>query len=62
MGRFYIGKETINQGNAVIAVRDDSSNILWSWHIWVTSSDWSTPQMASSEMRKVKISGSHLVI
>lgn len=46
---FYIGKETINQGNAVIAVRDDSSNILWSWHIWVTSSDWSTPQMASSE-------------
>jgi len=26
---------TLNNGNAVIAVKDASNNILWSWHIWV---------------------------
>lgn len=25
----------LHEGNAVIAARDVSSNILWSWHIWV---------------------------
>ena len=25
------------EGNALIAAKDDSGNILWSWHIWVTS-------------------------
>ncbi len=41
---FQIDKEAINQGNAVVAVRadDSSKTILWSWHIWVTESDWST--------------------
>ena len=24
------------RGNAVIAVYDDDSNVLWSWHIWIT--------------------------
>ena len=24
------------EGNAVVAVKDDSGKILWSWHIWVT--------------------------
>lgn len=33
---FSVDKTTIQQGNAVIAVRDASQNILWSWHIWVT--------------------------
>ena len=27
---------TFNKGNAVIAAKDASSNILWSWHIWLT--------------------------
>jgi len=27
---------TFKEGNAVIAVRDDLGNILWSWHIWLT--------------------------
>ena len=27
------------EGNAVIAAKDVSGNILWSWHIWVTSAD-----------------------
>lgn len=37
---FKVGKETINQGNAVIAVRNSAHTILWSWHIWVTHYDW----------------------
>lgn len=28
---------TINQGNAIVAVKDASGSILWSWHIWVTN-------------------------
>lgn len=24
------------EGNALVAVKDDSGNIIWSWHIWVT--------------------------
>ncbi|WP_300693219.1 fimbrillin family protein [uncultured Bacteroides sp.] len=37
---FRVPKETINQGNAVIAVRNDQKKILWSWHIWVTHRKW----------------------
>lgn len=37
---FYVPRESINQGNAVIAVLDNSGNILWSWHIWATHYDW----------------------
>jgi uncharacterized protein (TIGR02145 family) len=32
-----------SSGNAVVAAYDASSNILWSWHIWVTSYDPNTP-------------------
>ena len=28
----------LHAGNAVIAAKDDSDNILWSWHIWVPES------------------------
>lgn len=28
--------DTFQQGNAVVAVRDNTGMILWSWHIWVT--------------------------
>lgn len=37
---FHIDERTIAQGNAMIAVRDakdDTGVILWSWHIWVTT-------------------------
>ena len=37
--KFQIKADSICQGNAVIAVRDASQNILWSWHIWVTDED-----------------------
>ncbi len=33
---FDVPHSTIRQGNAVVAVRDASGNIMWSWHIWVT--------------------------
>ncbi|TCO88194.1 hypothetical protein EV202_12778, partial [Bacteroides heparinolyticus] len=33
---FTVNQATIRQGNAVVAVRDASNTILWSWHIWVT--------------------------
>ncbi|MBR5103698.1 MAG: hypothetical protein IKV05_03335 [Bacteroidales bacterium] len=35
----YIGfktADTFREGNALIAVKDASGNILWSWHIWMT--------------------------
>lgn len=35
--KFTVG--TFNPGNAVIAVKDGSGNILWSWHIWATEED-----------------------
>ena len=28
--------DNFNEGNAVIAAKDASGNILWSWHIWLT--------------------------
>ena len=36
---FSVDKATIHNGNAIIAVRDNSKTILWSWHIWVTEED-----------------------
>ncbi len=33
---FEVSKETIKQGNAIVAVRDADKRIMWSWHIWVT--------------------------
>lgn len=33
---FHIRKQTITQGNALLAVRNGSKEIIWSWHIWVT--------------------------
>ncbi len=36
---FDVDAATIKQGNAIIAVRDASNTIMWSWHIWVTDLD-----------------------
>ena len=27
------------EGNAVVAIKDESGNILWSWHLWLTDDD-----------------------
>ncbi|EXY10309.1 hypothetical protein M104_1132 [Bacteroides fragilis str. 1007-1-F  len=36
---FTVDSKTIRQGNAVIAIKDTSGTVLWSWHIWVTDED-----------------------
>lgn len=33
---FRVDKTTIRQGNAVICIKDEQDQTLWSWHIWVT--------------------------
>jgi len=33
---FHIREHTLTQGNALLAVRNASKDIIWSWHIWVT--------------------------
>lgn len=38
---FHIRKHSLAQGNAVVAVRNNSGDILWSWHIWVTPHKYS---------------------
>lgn len=38
---FEVREASLNQGNALIAVRDESGTILWSWHIYATHYDWS---------------------
>lgn len=34
--QFRVRKHTINQGNALLVVRDNTGEIVWSWHIWVS--------------------------
>lgn len=36
---FTVDKKKIQQGNAVLAIRDDKGVIMWSWHIWITEHD-----------------------
>lgn len=38
--QFTVG-DAIKEGNAVIALKDPSGTIMWSWHIWVTAIDLS---------------------
>ncbi len=33
---FTVNREHLQQGNAVLAVRDKDDVIIWSWHIWIT--------------------------
>ena len=34
---FTVNADNIAPGNAIIAVKDGSGDIVWSWHIWVTT-------------------------
>ncbi len=34
---FEIPQNVCKEGNAILAVRDNTGTIMWSWHIWVTS-------------------------
>ena len=49
---FNIPKASIQAGNAVIAVRNSSNVVLWSWHIWVTGDDL-TPKAVTNYMNEV---------
>ena len=51
MSQFVIFEvpEVFTPGNALIAVKDASGNVLWSWHIWITDYDpYLTSQTYSS--------------
>lgn len=37
--QFEVESVPVTGANAVVAVKDSSADILWSWHIWVTSED-----------------------
>ena len=37
--QFKVNKDVIEQGNAVVAIKDSEETIMWSWHIWVTDYD-----------------------
>ena len=49
--RFEIKEERIRPGNIVLALRNASGTILWSWHIWVTEKDL-TPQTMMDKLSK----------
>lgn len=38
--KFTIPSGVIQQGNAIIGIKDTAGNIMWSWHIWVTRFDF----------------------
>lgn len=53
---FDVNQETIAQGNAIVAVRDASNTILWSWHIWVTD------YKLGDDLKTVAYSGTHIML
>ncbi|MGP1621707.1 MAG: fimbrillin family protein, partial [Candidatus Cryptobacteroides sp.] len=52
---FSVDKATIHNGNAIIAVRDNSNTILWSWHIWVTEEDLTPVEITNYQGYKYNI-------
>lgn len=47
--KFKVNADGIEQGNAIVAVTDINSDIMWSWHIWVTAEDYTETHPISSE-------------
>lgn len=45
---FRLSKHSIAQGNAVIALRNEEGDIVWSWHIWVTYYDWTSNRITTT--------------
>ena len=54
--KFTVNQETIAQGNAVVAVYDNSDQVLWSWHIWVTD------YKLGNDLKTVSYSGTHTML
>lgn len=58
---FYVGHEDVTDeegevvgariadGNAVVAAYDESGNVIWSWHLWLTGSDPAQNAITTSE-------------
>ena len=40
---FTVNQENLQQGNAVIAARDASGTVMWSWHLWITDATLTSP-------------------
>lgn len=40
---FTVDKTNLQQGNAVIAARDASGAVMWSWHLWITDATLTAP-------------------
>lgn len=58
---FKIDKNTIREGNAVIAIKDGSNQTLWSWHIWVTDENISnTIEVTNFQGNKYKLMSANL--
>ncbi|WP_195499162.1 fimbrillin family protein [Alistipes timonensis] len=57
MVRFRVAEERLTQGNAVIAVRDASKTILWSWHIWATHYMWDGSADLTATTAKADVDG-----
>lgn len=57
MVRFRVAEERLTQGNAVIAVRDASKTILWSWHIWATHYMWDGSADLTATTAKANVDG-----
>lgn len=53
---FVVPKATIRQGNAIVAVRDASGTIMWSWHIWVTDYKLGSDLRAVTNFQSVEYS------
>ena len=45
--QFKVDESTISQSNALLAIKDNSGNIIWSWHIWVSNN----PAVLSNSIR-----------
>ncbi|MDY6249453.1 MAG: hypothetical protein SPL55_08545, partial [Prevotella sp.] len=45
---FAVDASTIQQGNAVLAVKDGSGKIMWSWHIYITDTDWTKTSLITN--------------
>ena len=53
---FDVNQATIAQGNAIVAVRNASGQIMWSWHIWVTD------YKLGDDLKTVAYSGTHKML
>ena len=54
---FNVPRNTIREGNAVIALREknDDKRIIWSWHIWISDADFSSTTTLKSRSTTVPI-------